>query len=322
MRCQPLRRALYLKVKVMKNVIDILARRKAREFMCKYTEDSRGIFVDGNGKLIHKSEFGEYRERIVKELLSCFLPTYYKFGEGFIVDRSNERTTQCDVVIYNGIETPRIETDDLRRFYPIETVYSIGEVKSKLSKTQLKEALLKLMEVKKIRNNEPVSTMPINPFNEDLTHEKRHLEISEPEYRNKCETITFWNPSFNEFQNVVSFLVCESINFGDEDILDVIADIYPPSIADASRRHNFILSIEDGFISYNTSDDNDKLVPYNFPNRGEIATSYRFVEPSDEGDHILAFLSSLVDAVSKNCIYKFDICSYVGSFKEKNAPMR
>ncbi|TOO85349.1 hypothetical protein CGH27_27480, partial [Vibrio parahaemolyticus] len=71
----------------MKNVIDILARRKAREFMCKYTEDSRGIFVDGNGKLIHKSEFGEYRERIVKELLSCFLPTYYKFGEGFIVDR-------------------------------------------------------------------------------------------------------------------------------------------------------------------------------------------------------------------------------------------
>ncbi|MGT0149261.1 DUF6602 domain-containing protein [Vibrio metschnikovii] len=95
--------------------------------------------------------------------------------------------------MYNGIETPRIETDDLRRFYPIETVYSIGEVKSKLSKTQLKEALLKLMKVKKIRNNEPVSTMPINPFNEDLTHEKRHLEISEPEYRNKCETITFWN---------------------------------------------------------------------------------------------------------------------------------
>lgn len=305
----------------LENVIDILARSKAKEFMYRYSKISRDIFVNKDGKLTHSSEFGEYRERILKELLSDFLPTFYKFGEGFIVDRNNERSTQCDVVIYNGIETPRIETDNLRRFYPIETVYSVGEVKSKLTISMLKSALLKLMEVKKIRSNKPSDINPINTFNEDLTDDKRYLGNESPDDRSNAENILFWNPDFNEFQNVVSFLVCESIDFGDKDILREISKIYPPSINEVSKKHNFILSLKDGFISYNSMVNKDDLKPYNFPNRGERSTAYRLVEPSDEGDHIIAFLSALVDAVSKTCIYKFDICSYVGSFQEKSAPM-
>ncbi|MBU2896478.1 DUF6602 domain-containing protein [Vibrio hepatarius] len=306
----------------MESIVEFLARSKAKEFIYKYSDETRKIFVDDGGELFHRSEFGEYRERLLKELLQSFLPNYFGFGEGFIVSKKNERSTQCDVIIYNNVETPRIENDRLRRFYPIETTYGVGEIKSKLNSRSLKSALVKLMEIKKIRSYEPDNLKPINQFTEDLSCEVRFTGFEEDEYRKKSEDILFWNPDFNEFQNIVSFLICESIDCGNKNLLDVVHSSYEASIKGASKKHNFILSIKDGFISYYVGEEKDTLVPYNFPNRGEFAAGYRLVKPTESGDHILAFLSALVDALSKTCIYKFDIISYLGDFKEISAPMR
>jgi hypothetical protein len=306
----------------MDRVIESLARIKALQFKQGFIDFTRQVFERDEGTLIHAGEFGAYRERMLKDLLSSFLPLSYAFGEGFLVNRNSENSTQCDVVIYDKWETPKLENYDLRRFFPIETVYGVGEVKSKQTVSQLKKSLKKLMEVKKLRNYEPSIKQPIKPNNLNLDDNSRYLEVHLEEYGEEYKSIDYWNPNYNEHQNVVSFLVCESIDLGKKEMTDLANEIYEPSMDDISKRHNFILSLNDGLLSYYTMRAGEERKPYVFPTRGDISTGIRFVEPTDNGDHIIAFLSGLASALSQTCIYSFDASSYMEKYNEKHIPMR
>jgi hypothetical protein len=306
----------------MPTVIESLARNKIAEFITNYLEVSREIFTNEEDRLSHASEFGGYRERLLKELLSCFLPSYYSYGEGFVINKDSQRSTQCDVIIYDQRETPKLESNDLRRFYPLETVFSVGEVKSCMTLPLLKEALKKLSYIKKLRQVEPQTTMPLNPIQVDLNapHRTRYTEELFEANPDEYFTLKFWNPDNNEHQNIVSFLVCESIVLGGKSMIDIVRDLYPANMDGISIRHNFILSINDGFLSYSNPDEDKKLIPYNFPKCGDVSTAYRFVEPTN-GDHLIAFISSLASALNQTLIYPFDVASYMGEFNEQTAPM-
>jgi len=306
---------------VAQNVIEMLAHRRVATFIEKYNFHSRNIFVGDDGSLIHSSEFGQYRERLVKELLSDFLPRYVSLGEGFICNKNSKRSTQCDIVIYNREETPNLESDDLRRFFPIETLYGVGEVKSKLSVYELKKAAKKLQNVKKVRWDQPSNSQPINGVCVDDCDERRFLPHDTDEEIYDQLDINVWNPKNKEFQNIVTFIVCESIDLKNKSMLDVARTLYKPSIENEPVRHNFILSLRDGLMSYITENSNGNIVPYSFPHRGARATGYRYVEPDSHGSHVLAFLSGMVDALSKTCIYRFNIKDYIKDFSEQNAPM-
>jgi len=306
----------------MQTVIESLARNKTSEFVTNYLQVSRDLFTNEKNILSHPGEFGGYRERLLKELMSCFLPSYYSYGEGFVINKDSERSTQCDVVIYDQRETPKLESNDLRRFYPLETVFAVGEVKSCLTISDLKEALDKLSAIKKLRQVEPKNITPVNQVKVNLSDPIRYRYTQEKVDANPLEyfNLDFWNPDNNEYQNIVSFLVCESIKLKGQSMLSIAKELYPPSMDGISLRHNFILSLTDGLLTYATIDDNEKKVDYNFPKRGDTSTGYRFVEPR-EGDHIVAFISGLASALSQTCIYHFDVEAYMGSFNEHTAPM-
>lgn len=305
----------------MDRVIEALARLKALQFKQNFVDFSRLAFQNNDGKLIHSGEFGAYRERVLKELLSCFLPTYYSFGEGFVVNRNSENSSQCDVVIYDQWETPKLENYELRRFFPVETVYGVGEVKSTLTIPALKIALDKLMDIKKLRNCEPINKKPIKPTSFDMDNKARYLELNIEKHGDHYKSIEYWNPNYNEFQNVVSFLVCESIDLDKKGMHDLANSLYEPSMDDISKRHNFILSLEDGLLSYFTKNADEARKPYPFPSRGDFSTGIRFVEPTDSGDHIIAFISGLAAALSQTCIYTFDASAYMSECNEKHVPM-
>ena len=298
----------------------MLGERKAKDFIDKYNYHTRNIFVVESGMIAHKGEFGEYRERLVKELLSDFLPTYINIGEGFICNKNEQRSTQCDLIIYNQDETPKLESDDLRRFFPIETIYSVGEIKSKLTISQLREASTKLLNVKKIRWDKPSNSRPVNGVYIDDYSERRFLPHTSYDEMEEQLDINIWDPENKEYQNIVTFLICESIELKNKTMIEVAKTLYKPSIEHDPIRHNFILSLKDGLLTYNT-DKNNELIPYGFPHRGAMATGYRFVEANENGLHVLAFLSEIVGALSKTCIYRFDIKDYIDPFVEKSAPM-
>lgn len=190
-------------------------------FKESFTNISKDIFSDNSGKLIHPGEFGTYREAICKRFLEFIIPKKLSIDNGFLINSNNEVSTQCDIIIYDSKHTPLIQTNELQRFFPVETVCAIGEVKSTLSKTQLKEALLKLSNVKKL------SEFVKNPsiiYNE-IEHE--------------------YSPTTNCRDQKVTFIICQKLDMN----LNEITNMYDNSI-ESRHKHNIILSIEDGIILY------------------------------------------------------------------------
>ena len=187
--------------------------------MEEYSSLAEEIFID-EGKLYHPGEFGRFRERLSSKLFKTILTQNLEIKEGFIISKDNHKSTQCDLIIYDKINTPVFKTED-NFFVPIETVVGIGEIKSTLSKTQFKEALLKLSENKKIRDHADGARININQNND-------------------------FNPQEEWSDNIFSFLICKKLDF---DINTVNFDeIYDET--ELRFRHNLILSVEDGLFYY------------------------------------------------------------------------
>lgn len=134
----------------MNEIFEKLMYSKIERFVHDYANLSRSVFVNTKGNLIHPGEFGMYREQIVKELLKPFLPEKFDIGTGFIITSKNRISTQCDLIIYDKENSPIIENAE-QRFFPVECVVGVIEIKSNLSKSDFKKAVSKLSKIKKLR---------------------------------------------------------------------------------------------------------------------------------------------------------------------------
>ncbi len=304
----------------MSTIIESLVRDKSQEFMKRYVESSRELFTNENHKIFHAAEFGTYRERLVKDFISSLLPGYYKFGEGFLVNRESENSTQCDIIVYDDNETPRLESLNENRFFPVETVYGIGEVKSKLSVAELIKALRKLQAVKTLRNVQPLDTNPVHDVKVNLRDPTRYGFTQYPVSEEEHTKLSYWDPHWNEHQNIVSFLICESITLGKRGLKELNDKLYEPGFKSISKRHNFLLSLKDGLMTYSTM-EGEELRRHHFPNRGDLSSGISFVDADENCSHVVAFLSGLTAALSQTCIYRFSPEAYVREIKNSFAPM-
>jgi len=130
------------------NVYRTLINRKIDQFIGTYVNDADSLFKRDD-RLIHPGEYGEYRERCLRHLLADGLGKGYSIGEGFIYNKNGEISTQCDVIIYNSY-ADGITSDEIANFYPVEEVFAVGEVKSTLTKEELKAALRKISCTKRL----------------------------------------------------------------------------------------------------------------------------------------------------------------------------
>lgn len=98
---------------------------------------------------IDNYDSGSGFEDILREELSKMLPTRYSVDSGVVVDREGKTAGDCDIVIFNDIWFPHVKaaaTNVSRRcFFPIEGIYSIGEIKQSLNYASLDDALKKLI---------------------------------------------------------------------------------------------------------------------------------------------------------------------------------
>jgi hypothetical protein len=170
-------------------------------------------------------EFGAYRERLCAGFLRSYLPTNLRIGSGFLINKNDEVSTQCDLVVYDPKYTPLVEDAEHRRFFPVESVVAIGEVKSTLSKKEFLTALVKLSRVKRLRDVEDKS--PVRRVDSLLLEEVGH-----------------------HFDDVVSFLICEKLSFELNDLTAIVSNHYDMENVSIRDRHNLVLSIEDGILCY------------------------------------------------------------------------
>jgi hypothetical protein len=256
---------------------------KIEFFKYSFKETSRKIFYDETKKrLIHPGEFGTHRESICKDYLRTIIPTRLDIGSGFILTDKGDISTQVDLIIYDRNNTPLIENSEKQRFYPVETVAGIVEVKSDLSKSDFKIALNKLA------NNKRLKERMSNP-----TKIKRDAQGQ-------------FDPTNYPYDNIFSILICNKLNFNLDKISSEIDDYYDKDFENR-HKHNLILSIEDGILVY--FDTNGKSLMY--PHLKENLKN-RFIKPDTNKNIHFYFASSYIFmGTTSASIYYPEISDYI-----------
>lgn len=280
------------------SVFQALSKQKVDVFRSTYTALSREIFYDDEAhRLRHSAEFGAYRERLCADFLKLYLPTNLSVGSGFLINKNDEVSTQCDLVIFDLQYTPLVEDAEHRRFFPVETVVAVGEVKSTLSKHELLTALIKLAGVKRLRDIENKS--PVRRDESLLLEEVGH-----------------------HFDDVVSFLICEKLSFELEDLTATVSSHYDAEDVSSRDRHNLVLSIEDGILCYKNHLLN-RNVNWMYPCARNERMKNRFVFPGDSGrNHFGVFTTYLFAMCAHATVYlpelrDYDVPPSIGVYQDE-----
>lgn len=227
----------------MNKIYKRLLSSKIENFLNEYLS-SREVFedLDKRNKLLHPGEYGTYREKICDELIKFSIPSKFETGTGFLINSFEEVSTQTDVLIYDLNNTPVIQNDSKTRFFPVETVVSVGEIKSKLSMASLCEAAVKLAKIKKIKRISPSNFFCVN------NQSKKNF-----------------SPDVDCHDTIFSFLICEEIeNFKSEKVFEELHKAYINAKVEYEYRHNIILSLNNGTLTYkNQFTDLPKEIPVN-----------------------------------------------------------
>lgn len=271
----------------MNPAFSALLNEKIELFRHSFSAASRQTFVSPKtGKLIHSGEFGTYREEIIRGFLKLCVPARLEIGTGFLMNSAGEISTQADIVIYAPSAVPRIESNEHQRFFPIEGVCAIGEVKSRLSKAGLRDALNKLARVKATAD----ISLPATPIFRDASI------ISYPFNREEIE-----------YDQILSILICEAFDFDPKTFSNEIDDWYESDVKN-HHKHNMILSVEDGIALYMHPNGKSWMYP---PTKKSPAKN-RFLTPVDNKNlHFHLFCSYMFLAASSTTVLYPEITTYM-----------
>lgn len=280
------------------NIFKTIVQRKIDIFINTFDHDSQSIFKNVDDKLIHPGEYGMYREECFKELLRSLLNKDMAVSDGFIITSEDAVSTQCDILIYNSKIMPVID-NNTAKFFPIESVSGIGEIKSTLNKADFKTALVKMANNKKLftqRKGVRTAKIPVN----------------------------------SEFEYPLSFLVCKHLDFNVENIcFETIYEGIP-----REYWHNAILSVDDGCIIYTLDFKQCPKLKLNFQNHISPTADYldwyysihkynadtyccqsTFIDVDNDDVylHINTFITILIKVLGNCNKYDLDVGDYFGN---------
>lgn len=106
----------------------------------------------------HHGNRGDYREDVLAKFLKeGKIPKQYNIGSGEIISRYSESSKQMDLIIYDSLKSIQFVSSESVQIYPIESIYGVIEVKSKLSKTKLIESLENIKSIKSMSSHTQIS---------------------------------------------------------------------------------------------------------------------------------------------------------------------
>jgi hypothetical protein len=119
----------------------------------------------------HQGLKGEGNENALKNLLIKFLPKKYGIGTGIVIDRNGKQSKQCDIIIYDNQNYPELLSLTSVKLFPVDLVYAVIEVKTKLDSEKSKIAIDNIKSVKKLdfikASFRTIPTEPINVLSGD-----------------------------------------------------------------------------------------------------------------------------------------------------------
>lgn len=97
------------------------------------------------------SAVGSARESAVRERLEQVLPPGIGVGTGFVIDSFGGISRQIDIVLYEKELSPVYSLNDEIDYFPCEGVFSVGEVKSRISGDDIEDIFTKIGSVRALR---------------------------------------------------------------------------------------------------------------------------------------------------------------------------
>lgn len=101
----------------------------------------------------HYGERGRETESILASFLSNHLPKRWDAGTGIVIDTANSISRQSDVLVYDAHNSPVYRRGPGVLILPSDNVGAVIEVKSRLDKAELEDALEKVASVKRLRKS-------------------------------------------------------------------------------------------------------------------------------------------------------------------------
>jgi hypothetical protein len=96
----------------------------------------------------HRGKLGENREVLLQRFLATYLPRRFGVGTGFALFGSF-LSTQQDVVVYDQLSNPVLFPDTAAPLFPPSAISAVVEVKSTLTKRELRKTVLKTQALKR-----------------------------------------------------------------------------------------------------------------------------------------------------------------------------
>lgn len=98
----------------------------------------------------HRGERGRRREDDVRDFLRAFLPSRFGVDTGEIVATDGTVSPQVDIIVWDALETPLLDSSESSIQVPIEGVYGVIEVASRLDSAKLARDAAKIRAVKQM----------------------------------------------------------------------------------------------------------------------------------------------------------------------------
>jgi len=99
----------------------------------------------------HALSAGENREDIVGNFLKEYLPKAFGIDTGIILSTEGEFSNQADLVIVDHLNNAPLYPTSKNRLWLVESVYSLIEVKTTLSPSELDNAIVKCKRFKRLK---------------------------------------------------------------------------------------------------------------------------------------------------------------------------
>ncbi|NMZ27575.1 hypothetical protein HBO40_08080 [Pseudomonas protegens] len=256
----------------MQNIIATLLEAQIQSFAREFTDTAKTVFYDDKQKrLIHAGEFGMLREACVRGLLKNFLPSIYGVAQGYVIGQNDEVSHQCDLIIYHKNFTPYFHTPEEQRFFPVESVIAVGEIKSKIDGAVLDDALSKLAKVKMMRESVIDAAIARCRTNENRGY----------------------SPKVNLRDQLVTFLIGEEFVCGN----NVISERMKKSWGASLPRHrvNLVATVKSGACIYKDGNKRPWMYPLE-PSGEELPVMLVTSDPGKYG-HLALFLRYLITLI-------------------------
>jgi len=95
----------------------------------------------------HAGLKGRFREIFVGEMIKPILSADLIAGSGVVADANGGTSPEADVVIFDKFHIPAVLYNEREGLFPLEGVYYYGEIKSRLTKRELEDAVRKFRAV-------------------------------------------------------------------------------------------------------------------------------------------------------------------------------